>query len=209
MTELCPPPLGVSRQRPAAGESSPPVHSPYAAPSPPPPSSPPSAPPLYPLVSVGGATCLRAAARAVLNRPTVQPPAAAGPATAARRHLRHAGPNLRRAAGHHQAGPAAGETLILLHPPPPFSRRFNTDEEGMSVKCLAGGQQAGGSEQHLRGRDRPERTAGESRLTAAIPMENPYCSCRLTRATRGRGSTMDTQLRPPVPDLRVRAELLP
>ena len=29
---------------------------------------------------------------------------------------------------------AVGETVILLHPPSPFSRCFNVDEEGMSVK---------------------------------------------------------------------------
>ena len=29
---------------------------------------------------------------------------------------------------------AVGETVILLHPPSSFSRCFNTDGEGMSVK---------------------------------------------------------------------------
>ena len=28
-------------------------------------------------------------------------------------------------------------------------------------------------------------TTGESRLTAAIPMDNPYCSCKLTRVLPG------------------------
>ena len=38
-------------------------------------------------------------------------------------------------------------------------------------------------------RDRPrgllQRAAGGSRLTAAIPMDNPYCSCKLTRVRSG------------------------
>ena len=71
---------------------------------------------------------------------------------------------------------------------PRFESRFLADSlvsrhRGWWGACVCS---ASGQRRHHRRRD-PREAQGESWLTAAIPMVNPYCSCKLTHLRHGQG----------------------
>ena len=83
---------------------------------------------------------------------------------------------------HPRSPPSPG---VFLHSPPQLAADPSSSPHHLSVRFRAAHSRTSAACPPSR-RQRPRRpvrrrAAGESRLKAAIPVENPYCSCKLTR----------------------------